>query len=129
MGGFWESGRKGGGSGKGGQSHTRVRFRGPIVTDANRVEGIDEISPDAAEVGRGETHLPAAPGEGCPLILATFRGWHPREFCLLKPNTWPLPTVPYTLQVETHQTIWYVNPGLGSRVSEWGKHRVRAKQI
>lgn len=129
MGRFWESGRKRGGSGKGGQSHTQVRFRGPVGTDGNRVEGIDEISSDATEAGRGEAHLPAAPGEGCPLILSTFLGWHPREFCLLNPNTWPLPPVPYTSQVETHQTIQCVNPGLGSRVSEWGKCRVRAKQI
>lgn len=59
-GGFWESGGKGRGSGKGGQSHTGVRLRGPVVTDANRVEGVDKISPDAAKAGRGK-HISLRP--------------------------------------------------------------------
>lgn len=78
------------------EPHT-VRFRGPVVTDVNRVEGVDEISPDATKAGRGEAHLPTAPGEGCSLSLTTFLGWHSQESCLLNPNMQPLSIEPYTL--------------------------------
>lgn len=77
-GGFWESGGKGRGSGKGGQSHTGVRLRGPVVTDANRVEGVDKISPMPPRRAEGSTS-PCGPKGRCPLILtSSWDGTHKR---------------------------------------------------
>lgn len=41
-----------------------MRSRGSVVTDVNRVEGHDEISPDAAKAGREGNHTSTVVQEG-----------------------------------------------------------------
>lgn len=41
-----------------------MRFRGPAVTNVNRVEGHDEVSPDAAKAGTEGSHISSAVQDG-----------------------------------------------------------------
>lgn len=108
------------------EGRSGMRFRGPVLTDMNRVKRHDEISPDAAKAGREGNHISiAVEGERCLLSHSHQVPMDGTQRVLPMPN----PIIWHSqMEKPGHNLCEYRWHAAGCHNGN-EKHSVRAKQI